>query len=81
MKIIKEAIFQLARFNKEGFTGYLESAFTPCTPAGCLTLIESTGKELAGCNAVVIGRVEIYGDWEDGENLGESNAMAEGTLL
>ena len=65
-------------------TGYLESAFTPCTPAGCLTLIESTGKDLTGCNAVVIGRVEIFGDWEEGEwdpyggNMGE--AVAKGTL-
>ena len=62
-------------------TGYLESAFTPCTPAGCLTLIESTGKELTGCNAVVIGRVEIKGEWEEGENMGDSNVMAEGLLL
>ena len=65
-------------------TGYLESAFIPCTPAGCLTLIESTGKDLTGCNAVVIGRVEIFGDWEEGEwdpyggNMGE--AVAKGTL-
>ena len=36
-------------------TGYLESAFTPCTPSGCITLIESTGKALQGSTAVVIG--------------------------
>ena len=36
-------------------TGYLESAFTPCTPSGCMTLIESTGKTLVGSTAVVIG--------------------------
>ena len=36
-------------------TGCLETAFKPCTPAGCLELIESTGMQLSGANAVVIG--------------------------
>ena len=31
----------------------------PCTPAGCLRLIQHTGEELAGKRAVVIGRSKI----------------------
>jgi methylenetetrahydrofolate dehydrogenase (NADP+) / methenyltetrahydrofolate cyclohydrolase len=33
----------------------------PCTPAGVIRLIESTGEEIAGKNAVVIGRSDIVG--------------------
>jgi methylenetetrahydrofolate dehydrogenase (NADP+)/methenyltetrahydrofolate cyclohydrolase len=33
----------------------------PCTPAGCIRLIESTGVAIAGANAVVIGRSDIVG--------------------
>jgi methylenetetrahydrofolate dehydrogenase (NADP+)/methenyltetrahydrofolate cyclohydrolase len=33
----------------------------PCTPAGCIRLIESTGREIGGANAVVIGRSDIVG--------------------
>jgi methylenetetrahydrofolate dehydrogenase (NADP+)/methenyltetrahydrofolate cyclohydrolase len=33
----------------------------PCTPAGIIRLIESTGVAVAGCNAVVIGRSDIVG--------------------
>ncbi len=33
----------------------------PCTPAGCIRLIESTGVPIAGANAVVIGRSDIVG--------------------
>src|SRR6202140_3465856 len=33
----------------------------PCTPAGIIPLIESTGVAIAGCNAVVIGRSDIVG--------------------
>lgn len=33
----------------------------PCTPAGVLRLIESTGMTIAGGNAVVIGRSDIVG--------------------
>lgn len=33
----------------------------PCTPAGCIRLIESTGAPIAGANAVVIGRSDIVG--------------------
>ena len=44
--------------------GYLDSAFKPCTPAGCLTLIESTGHKLAGSTAVVIGMfLKILKTW------------------
>lgn len=36
-------------------------SFAPCTPAGVIRLIESTGEEIAGKNAVVIGRSDIVG--------------------
>ncbi|MEO8080220.1 MAG: bifunctional methylenetetrahydrofolate dehydrogenase/methenyltetrahydrofolate cyclohydrolase FolD [Caldimonas sp.] len=35
--------------------------FRPCTPAGCMTLIESTGIDLRGKHAVVIGRSNTVG--------------------
>jgi methylenetetrahydrofolate dehydrogenase (NADP+)/methenyltetrahydrofolate cyclohydrolase len=35
--------------------------FRPCTPAGCMRLIESTGTSLRGKNAVVIGRSNTVG--------------------
>jgi methylenetetrahydrofolate dehydrogenase (NADP+)/methenyltetrahydrofolate cyclohydrolase len=36
-------------------------SFAPCTPAGVIRLIESTGEEIAGKHAVVIGRSDIVG--------------------
>lgn len=36
-------------------------AFLPCTPAGCMELIHSTGVEVAGKECVVIGRSNIVG--------------------
>ncbi|MDE7230574.1 MAG: bifunctional methylenetetrahydrofolate dehydrogenase/methenyltetrahydrofolate cyclohydrolase FolD [Oscillospiraceae bacterium] len=36
-------------------------AFLPCTPAGCMELIHSTGVEVAGKDCVVIGRSNIVG--------------------
>jgi methylenetetrahydrofolate dehydrogenase (NADP+)/methenyltetrahydrofolate cyclohydrolase len=36
-------------------------AFVPCTPAGIMELLESTGVAFAGCRAVVLGRSEIVG--------------------
>lgn len=36
-------------------------AFLPCTPAGCMELIHSTGVEVSGKNCVVIGRSNIVG--------------------
>jgi len=36
-------------------------AFLPCTPAGVIELIRSTGVEIAGKNCVVIGRSNIVG--------------------
>jgi methylenetetrahydrofolate dehydrogenase (NADP+)/methenyltetrahydrofolate cyclohydrolase len=33
----------------------------PCTPSGCVRLIDSTGVAIAGANAVVIGRSDIVG--------------------
>ena len=34
---------------------------TPCTPAGCIRLIESTGVSIEGKHAVVVGRSDIVG--------------------
>lgn len=36
-------------------------AFLPCTPAGCMELIHSTGVDVAGKECVVIGRSNIVG--------------------
>ncbi|MEG2596828.1 MAG: bifunctional methylenetetrahydrofolate dehydrogenase/methenyltetrahydrofolate cyclohydrolase FolD [Oscillospiraceae bacterium] len=35
--------------------------FLPCTPSGCMELIDSTGVEISGKNCVVIGRSNIVG--------------------
>ena len=35
--------------------------FLPCTPAGCMTLIDSTGVSVDGKNCVVVGRSNIVG--------------------
>ncbi|MCU1231053.1 MAG: Methylenetetrahydrofolate dehydrogenase [Acidobacteria bacterium] len=37
------------------------AALVPCTPAGCIRLIDSTGVSIDGANAVVIGRSDIVG--------------------
>ncbi|MBO0132090.1 bifunctional 5,10-methylenetetrahydrofolate dehydrogenase/5,10-methenyltetrahydrofolate cyclohydrolase [Agrobacterium burrii] len=43
-------------------TGALADAFVPCTPAGCMVLIETVlGADLSGLSAVVIGRSNIVG--------------------
>ncbi len=36
-------------------------AFTPCTPAGCMKLIEAAGAETRGAEVVVLGRSMIVG--------------------
>ena len=42
--------------------GEVEQAFVPCTPAGCMLMIEDhVGKDLSGMHAVVIGRSNIVG--------------------
>ncbi len=42
--------------------GAVDQAFVPCTPAGCLLLIEDRhGSDLSGLRAVVIGRSNIVG--------------------
>jgi methylenetetrahydrofolate dehydrogenase (NADP+)/methenyltetrahydrofolate cyclohydrolase len=42
--------------------GHLDGAFVPCTPAGCMLMIEDQlGKDLSGMNAVIIGRSNIVG--------------------
>lgn len=42
--------------------GNLEGTFVPCTPAGCMLMIEEQlGKDLSGLDAVVIGRSNIVG--------------------
>ncbi len=33
----------------------------PCTPVGCVALVKSYLKDLAGCNAVIVGRSNIVG--------------------
>ena len=38
-----------------------EPLFIPCTPAGCMVLIESVLPDLNGANAVVLGRSNIVG--------------------
>ena len=38
-----------------------EPAFVPCTPAGCIYLLEKTLPTLRGVNAVVLGRSNIVG--------------------
>ena len=38
-----------------------EPAFIPCTPAGCMVLLERAGAKLSGANAVVLGRSNIVG--------------------
>jgi methylenetetrahydrofolate dehydrogenase (NADP+) / methenyltetrahydrofolate cyclohydrolase len=43
-------------------SGNTADAFVPCTPAGCMLMIETQlGKDLSGMNAVVIGRSNIVG--------------------
>lgn len=42
--------------------GQANDAFVPCTPAGCMLMIEDIlGADLSGLNAVVIGRSNIVG--------------------
>lgn len=38
-----------------------QPCFLPCTPAGCVRMIKETGMDIAGKNAVVIGRSNIVG--------------------
>lgn len=38
-----------------------EPLFVPCTPDGCLRLLDASGAELEGANAVVLGRSNIVG--------------------
>ncbi|MDA7646553.1 bifunctional methylenetetrahydrofolate dehydrogenase/methenyltetrahydrofolate cyclohydrolase FolD [Akkermansiaceae bacterium] len=37
------------------------SGFVPCTPAGCMRLLEASGVETSGADAVVVGRSMIVG--------------------
>eukprot|EP00111_Clytia_hemisphaerica_P019864 TCONS_00058558-protein len=41
--------------------GSLDTCFAPCTPNGCMELIKTTGMEVSGQNAVVLGRSKIVG--------------------
>ena len=42
--------------------GHAGDAFVPCTPAGCMLMIEEQrGKDLSGLHAVIIGRSNIVG--------------------
>ncbi len=43
-------------------SGHLQDAFVPCTPAGCMLMIEKIhGADLSGLNAIVIGRSILVG--------------------
>lgn len=43
-------------------SGNTDTAFVPCTPAGCMMMIEDQlGKDLSGLHAVVVGRSNIVG--------------------
>ncbi|WP_342361072.1 bifunctional methylenetetrahydrofolate dehydrogenase/methenyltetrahydrofolate cyclohydrolase FolD [Terrarubrum flagellatum] len=42
-------------------TGRSEDGFTPCTPLGCLLLLKETLGDLAGRDAIVLGRSMIVG--------------------
>ena len=37
------------------------NSYVPCTPNGCLQLIKKAGVQIAGANAVVVGRSKIVG--------------------
>jgi len=42
--------------------GHTADAFVPCTPAGCMLMIEDElGPDLSGLNAVIVGRSNIVG--------------------
>lgn len=41
--------------------GELKKCIVPCTPYGCIKLIQSTGIEISGKKAVVLGRSKIVG--------------------
>ncbi|MBE7536143.1 MAG: bifunctional 5,10-methylenetetrahydrofolate dehydrogenase/5,10-methenyltetrahydrofolate cyclohydrolase [Anaerolineales bacterium] len=70
--INEERVLQLIGANKDvdGFSplniGRLaqkgrEPLFVPCTPAGCIYLLEQAGVQIEGANAVVLGRSNIVG--------------------
>lgn len=44
-----------------GLIGKKEATFLPCTPAGVIDLIKTTGRPISGANCVVIGRSDIVG--------------------
>ena len=47
--------------NVAGLAMGLKDAFVPCTPLGCLRLLEESGVDLKGARAVVVGRSNIVG--------------------
>lgn len=70
--INEERVLQLISANKDvdGFSplniGRLAQKgraplFVPCTPAGCIYLLEQAGVQIEGANAVVLGRSNIVG--------------------
>ena len=43
-------------------SGNTDTAFVPCTPAGCMLMVdEHVGTDLSGLNAVIVGRSNIVG--------------------
>jgi methylenetetrahydrofolate dehydrogenase (NADP+)/methenyltetrahydrofolate cyclohydrolase/formyltetrahydrofolate synthetase len=60
------ALIQTLRFHAYNI-GHLSSRaseplFSPCTPAGIIKLLESTGVPISGASAVVLGRSDIVGN-------------------
>ena len=41
-------------------TGDLKTGFQPCTPAGCMDLIQRSGVQIEGARAVVLGKAPSY---------------------
>jgi len=52
--------FHPANIGKLGMKGR-DPLFVPCTPDGCIRLLQESGAEFSGANAVVLGRSNIVG--------------------
>ncbi|SVE48001.1 uncharacterized protein METZ01_LOCUS500855, partial [marine metagenome] len=52
--------FHPVNIGKLGMKGR-EPLFVPCTPDGCIRLLQESGAEFSGANAVVLGRSNIVG--------------------
>ena len=53
---------ELQETNQQQASGRIyEPLFVPCTPFGCIYLLEKAGVKIEGANAVVLGRSNIVG--------------------